>query len=216
MENISGYARAFARTRIKEQTSKPFLGKPYFKYGQCYMLWSYLVQLGGILGAKHSANLDAFIYVFVGARGPSGAAYKVCSEIAKKVPAGILNNPITFSDYVGAEFISRGGHSGDPSKYHIEHMMIKIPPEIANEQALEFSMAGVALGVIYPHKIRSMFDLTHKELPKENWARMYAAGLNISPTKDLMSYEEAEEIENKAFMDYCREFCPELYNILSK
>jgi len=34
--------------------------------------------------------------------------------------------------------------------------------------------------------------------------------------QDVMSYEETEKGEDKAFMDYCRECCPDLYSILGK
>jgi hypothetical protein len=59
MEKLSGYAKLLASVRVQKEASKPFFGKPYLKYGQCYALWSYFFQLGGILGGRHSANLDA-------------------------------------------------------------------------------------------------------------------------------------------------------------
>jgi hypothetical protein len=216
MENISGYARVLARTRVKQEVNKPFLGKPYLKYGQCYWIWSYFFQLGGILGAKHSANLDAFGNAFLGARGPSGAVKKFFTEVAKRLVTDSVSDLMTFADYVGAEFIGRVGYVGDAHRFFFEHGMEKLPPNTAEELAWQYSEQGAALGTIYPHIIRKMFDQTHAAVPKEDWERARAAGLNIPQEQDLMSYEETEEEENEVFMDYCRECCPDLYSILSK
>lgn len=109
MENISGYARVLARARVQQEMNKPFLGKPYLKYGQCYGMWGYFFQLGGILGAKHSANLDAFGQAFLGARGPSGAVKKFFTEEAKRLVTVSVSDSMTFADYVGAEFVGRLG-----------------------------------------------------------------------------------------------------------
>jgi hypothetical protein len=59
MEKLSGYVKLLASVRVQKEASKPFFGKPYLKYGQCYALWSYFFQLGGIPRGRHSANLDA-------------------------------------------------------------------------------------------------------------------------------------------------------------
>ena len=50
--------------------------------------------------------------------------------------------------------------------------------------------------------------------PKEEWQRAYAAGLDIGPEQPRTSYEEAEKTENENFMEYCREFRPDLYPVL--
>jgi hypothetical protein len=216
MKNISGYARFWARIRVEQQVNKPFLGKPYLKYGQCYGIWGYFFQLGGILGAKHSANLDAFGHAFLGAQGPSGAGKKFFTKVAKHLVTDSVSDSMTFTDYVGAEFIGRVGYAGDAHSFFFEHGMEKVPPNTAEELAWQYSEQGAALGAIYPHIIKKMFDQTHAVVPKEDWERVRAAGINIPPEQDLMSYEETEEGENGVFMDYCRECCPDLYSILSK
>jgi hypothetical protein len=60
MEQMPAYARAVAASVIQQHLNKPFLGRPYLKYGQCLGLWSYFFELGGILAGKHASNLDAF------------------------------------------------------------------------------------------------------------------------------------------------------------
>jgi len=59
MEKLAGYAKLLASVRVQKEAGRPFFGKSYLKYGQRYALWSYFLQLGGILGGRHSANLDA-------------------------------------------------------------------------------------------------------------------------------------------------------------
>ena len=216
MENIFGYARVLARTRVEQQLNKPFLRKPYLKFGQCYVLWSYFFQLGGILGAKHSANLDAFGHAFLGAQGPCGAVKKFFTELSDLLVKDSVNDTITYSDYIGAEIIKRMGHIGDAHSFLLEQGMMKLRPNTAEELAYQFSEAGAALGAVYPYIMRNMFELTHKTVPKENWERARAVGLNIPPEQELTSYEETEKGENELFMAYCCECCPELYSILSK
>jgi hypothetical protein len=104
MEQISGYARVLARTRVEHEVNKPFLGKPYLKYGQCYALWSYFFQLGGILGAKHSRNLDAFGLAFLGTRGKPGAVKLFFTDVANRLMTEFQIDSMTFADYVGSDF----------------------------------------------------------------------------------------------------------------
>jgi len=216
MEKIAGYARVLARIRVAQEANKPMLGKPYMKFGQCCHVWSYFFQLGGILGAKHSANLDAFGTAFLGAHGPSGAVKTYFTKAVKSFISNTLTDSMRFFDYVGTEFIGRVEYSGDYLTYFMEHGMDKIPPDTAEELAWQYSDQGAALGAIHPHIIKEMFDRTHAEVSKEEWEAMRSAGLDIPPEQDIMTYEEIEEGENEAFMEYCQQFCPELYTILSK
>jgi len=215
MENIPGYARVLARTRVEQQQNKPFLGRPYLKYGQCYALWGYFFQLGGILGAKHSAKLDAFGIAFLGARGEPGAVELFLTEVAKRLVTHSLTDSMTFLDYVSAEFIGRVGYTGDAESFFFKHGMEKIDPETAAELTWQYAQKGAALGAIYPHIVRKMFERTHAVVHKEDWELSRASGLDIPPEQDLMSYEEIEEEEDKMFMAYCRECCPKLYFILT-
>jgi hypothetical protein len=215
MENISGYARILARTRVEQQQNKSFLGKPYLKYGQCYALWGYFFQLGGILGAKYSAKLDAFGPAFLGARGEPGAVKQFFTEVAKRLVTHSLSDSMTFYDYVSAEFISRIGYTGDAKIFFFKHGMEKIDPKTAAELAWQYSEQGAALGAIYPHIVRKMFEQTHAVVPKDDWEQARAAGLDIPPEQDVMSYEETEKGEDEVFMAYCQECCPNLHSILT-
>ena len=113
MEKIIGYARIVARIRIKEQINKPLLGKPYLKYGQCHGLWGYFFHVGGILGARHATDLDAFGHAFLGTFGPAVAVKEYFTDLSKRLMADFLRDSMTFADYVGAEFIARVGYVGD-------------------------------------------------------------------------------------------------------
>ena len=214
MEQISGYARVLARARVEQQQNKPFFGKPYLKLGQCYALWAYFFQLGGILGAKHSAELDAFGTAFIGARGEPGAVLRFFTEVAKRLVPDSVTESMTFVDYVSAEFNSRVSGAVANSQVTPSALMEKVPRDTAEELAWQYSTDGAALGAIYPNMVRKMFERTHAPVSKEKWDFARAAGLDISPEQILMSYEETEEAENEVFMAYCQECCPSLYSIL--
>lgn len=216
MQNISGYVRVMAGARIKQQVNKPLLRKPYLKYGQCFGLWGYFFQLGGILGAKYSDNLDAFGYAFLGAQGPSGAIKNYFTEVAGLIVTDSVTDSIKFSDFVIAEFMGRQDNTDDVHSFLSEHMMEKLDPNTAQELAWQYSEQGAALGAIYPQIVQKMFELTHAAVSKEEWEFAHTAGLNIPSKQDIMSYEETEEAENDIFMEYCQECCPDHYSILAK
>lgn len=203
MGNPQGYARVLARVRIEGQLNKSLFGKPYLKYGQLYVMGGYFAQLGGILGAKHSANLDAFGDALMAVSGPPGAMKKYFTEIAKALVEGSPLDSITFTDLVG------------DSQNLLQHGMEKVDPGTAEELIWQYSIQGAALGSLYPERIRSIFERTHKRVPKEEWERAHSAGLNIPKEQDVMSYEEVEEAEDEVFMRYCQECRPDLYPVLS-
>lgn len=157
-------------------------------------------KLSGLLGAKHSANLDAFGHAFLGVPGPSGALKKFFTEIAKSLVSDSATDSMTFADFVGADFISRMRYAGDPHTFFLEHGMEKLRPNTAQDRAWQYSEQGAALGAMYPRIVRRMFEQTHAGVSKEGWERAHAAGLNIPPEQNQMSYEETEEAEDEAFM----------------
>jgi hypothetical protein len=60
-----------------------------------------------------------------------------------------------------------------------------------------------------------MFERTYAPVSKERWQKKYASGLDIGPEPPARrTYEEAEEEENKIFMEYCQQFRPDLYSVL--
>ncbi len=203
-----------ARTRVEQQTNRPFFGKPYLKCGQCWVIWGYFFQLGGLLGARHSANPNALANAFLGARGERGAIEDFFGEVADGLLAKSVGES-TPLDYVGAEFIQRVGHAGDPWSFFVENGLQKITPNMAEELAWQYAADGAALGAVHSDTFRKMFERVHASRPREDWERARAAGLDLPSEQDRMSYEEAAEEENETFMRYCRECCPDLYSILA-
>jgi hypothetical protein len=157
MEQISGYARVMSRARVEQQQNKPFFGKPYLKLGQCFPLWDYSFQLGGILGAKHSTNLDAFGTAFLGLSGKTGSVMNYFTEAANGIIKDYTIDSMGFLDYVGAEFLGRLGQSSDVLRFISEHGMEKLPAEDAEKIAWQYSAQGAALGAILPQVMREMF-----------------------------------------------------------
>ena len=215
MENLAGYARVLARARVKQNQQKPFLGKPYLKFGQCLALWSYFFQLGGVLGAKYAAKLDAFEPAFLGARGEPGAVERFFTEVARDMLNHLLSQSTTFFEYVRADSMKRLGYTGDTVDFFLKFGMVKIKPETAAEVAWQYAENGAALGAIYPEEMRKMFDRSHAAVPNESWERARAAGLDIPQEQDRLSYKEVEGGENEVFMAYCRECCPNFYAVFT-
>jgi hypothetical protein len=84
MEKRSAFARVMAQARINELVNQPVLGQPYLKFGQCRPLWGYFFQLGGILGAIHRDNLDAFGEAFLGLTGKVGTIERFFTNVANE------------------------------------------------------------------------------------------------------------------------------------
>jgi hypothetical protein len=210
-----GFWRAVAEGFIQGQLNKPLFGRPYLKFGQCFGLWGYLVELGGILGAKHARKPDAFVDGFLGMSGAAGAAKRMLVEQAKYIIQRHSLQSMTFSDYVGADVIELIGYKGDGwHSYVMEMGAQKSPRDVVLKRGWEYASAGAALGAIYPDVLRAMFDRTHKRVPEKEWRFRYVAGLDIGPEQPQTSYGEAEQTENKNFMEYCRQARPHVYPIL--
>lgn len=214
MEHISGYARILARARVEQQLSKTFLGKPYLKYGQCYALWAYFFQLGGIMGAKHASNPDGFALAFLGMEGEPGAVVRAFTDVANHLMMNSVNDSTKFEDLVSADMMVRVGYTGDAKTFIYDHGATKIKTGTAAEVAWQYARDGAALGTIHPRVVRQMFERTHAAIPKERWDRARAAGVDIPPVQDVTTYEEVERDEDGLFMAYCQECCPSLYSIL--
>jgi hypothetical protein len=210
-----GFWRAVAEGFIQSQLNKPFLGRPYLKLGQCLGIWSYLFEVGGVLGAKHAAKTDAFVSAFLGQSGPSGAAKCFLVEVASQMPQAHSLDSMKLFDYIGADVAGRMSYKGDG--WHtllMERGTQKIPPEVALTNSWEYASAGAALGTTHPDVLRAMFERTYARVPEGRWQQAYAAGLDIGSEQPRTSYREAEGTENKNFMDYCQKFRPDLYSLL--
>ena len=212
----SGFWRAVAEDFIQSQGTKPLFGRRYLKFGQCFGLWGYLVELGGILGTMHGNKPDAFVLAFLGmGPGATGVAKGVLVDIGNRILAEHSLGSTTFWDYVGAEVAARIGYNGDG--WHsliMERGAQKTPPRIALTNSWEYASAGAALGATHPDVFRAMYERTHAPVSKEEWRTAYVAGLDIGPEQPQTSYSEAEASENTNFMEYCQQFRPDLYAVL--
>jgi hypothetical protein len=212
-----GYWRAMAEHLITPQLNKPFFGRPYLKLGQCFGLWGYLFELGGMLGSKHRANPDAFLPAFIGMSGVAGAAEPFLVAVANTLRDRHSLNSMKHWDFVGADLGHRVSDykREDWNSLLMERGTDKIPPDVAAKNAWFYARDGAALGTTVPDLVRAMFERTHSPVSKEKWQQMYASGLDIGLEPPLpRSYEAAQEEENKSFMEYCREFYPDLYPVL--
>jgi hypothetical protein len=210
-----GFWRVVAEGLIHGQLNKPLFGRPYLKLGQCFGLWGYMMELGGILGAKHAAKLDAFVFAFLGMSGEAGAGRRFLVGTANKLLQRHSLGSMEFSDYVGADVADRLGYKGqDWSGLIMERGTQKFPPKVALTNAWEYASAGAGLGTIHPDVVRAMFERSHAPVPEEQWQQAFASGLDIGPEQPRTNYREAEQTENKNFMEYCLEFRPDLYSLL--
>ncbi len=216
MENISGYIRVLAQARVKQLQQKPFFGKPHLKLGQCLALWGYFFQLGGVIGAKHSSELDAFGHAFLGMQGEAGAVERYFAEVAENMLNQSVGDSTTFQSYVISDSMRRLNYTGDPAEFFVKFGTEKIKPETAAEVAWQYAEQGAALGAIYPQEMRKMFERSNSLVPKENWEQARAAGLDLPSEQDRISYEELEGEENEVFMAYCQECCPSYYAIFTQ
>ncbi len=215
MENIVGYARLLAGVRVEQQINKPFLGKPYLLFGQLYILNAYFFQLGGILGAKHSGELDAFGLAFLGAHGEPGAVKRFFVDVSEKIIAHSENRIMTFPEYVCADMIDRLGYKGEANDFVHNYGSTRIDPAVASKYAWQYAESGAATGAIQPQTLRRMFDKTHTPVPEATWGQALAAGVAVPPVEEASSYEEVELDEDALFMAYCQECCPDLYSVLT-
>src|SRR2546423_12977970 len=108
-----GFWRAVAEGFIQGQLNKPFFGRAYLKFGQCFGLWSYMFELGGILGAKHAAKPDASVSALLGMSGAAGAAKRVLVEQADGMLGRHSLGSVAVWDDGGAAGPDRRGRRAD-------------------------------------------------------------------------------------------------------
>jgi len=225
-EQLSGFFKVIARARIEKQLTKPFLGKPFLRFGQCYFLCTYFFRLGAILGAKHNDRLEAFSHAFLGIHGESSAVDQFYSDANKKIIQKFDLSSIKFHDYVSAVLKKRVGFSGDDYQFSAKYFMTKTPPDTSIELMWQFAVDGASIGVKNPELIPIWYNRTNIQTPQAEWdlARSMgpdiphlanSIGIDIPPEEDVMSYEEVEEAENGLFMAYCQECCPDLHFIIN-
>lgn len=238
-----GFLGVIVRDILHEWVQRTLFGRRYVKFGQCLAgMWPYVFEIGGILGAKHAATLDAFMSAFLGMPDRAGEAKGVAAGIAAKLLERHSLDSMTVRDCVQADLMERSDYTRDertvvahlPKKvrtalgeerakaarelsFLAKYGQRKISPEKAAENAWTYASIGAALGAVYPNVFRAMYERTHVTIPREEWQRMYAEGLDIGPEQPRQrTYRQAEGEENKAFMEFCRVARPDLYSILKR
>jgi len=170
-----------------------------------------------MLVATHRAKLDAFVSAFLGMIGEAGAAERFVVAVGNKILDQYSLNSMNQWDFVAADLGDRVSYykRDDWGSLVMERGSDKIPPDVAAKNAWFYARDGAALGAVAPDVVRGMFERTHVPVSKESWQQKYASGLDIGPEPPaLRSYEQAKEEENKFFMEFCREFYPDLYPVL--
>ncbi len=197
---------------IQRQIKKPFFGGAYLVFGECFSLWAYMMEMGGILAAKHAAKPEALMSALMGMSGAPGVAKRVMVEQAEKMVARHSLGSMTFWDYVAADIGERTGHKNNDRDSLVMGMGVqKTPPRVALTNSWEYASVGVDLGATHPDVVRGMFERQHKTYSEKKWRTAYVAGLDIGPEPVQTSYAEAEATENKNFMEHCQQFHPDLY-----
>lgn len=210
MEEFLCYVMAVAGARARQEATKSLFGKATLKYGQCYGMAAYFMQLGSVLGAKHRHNLDAFGHAFLGVAGPPGTVEQSFTSHAPDV-AGSVVEGMTFLDYLSADQVRRLPYKGDPHQLFLDLGPKKVDLDAALTMLYEYALQGAILGATHPELARRMFERTHAPADQGEWDHARAAGLDIPEKQDIMTYEECEEGENEAFMAYCQQRAPSLY-----
>jgi hypothetical protein len=211
-----GYAKILAGHRIEQQQNKPLLGKPYLKYGQCYGLFGYFMQLGCVLGAVHGDKPDSFGEAFLGLHGPPGGVQQFFEEAVEEHVLDRITGEDTIGDYVTSEQINRFKYPGNRDRFLLEFGNQKVPVDVAMEGAWQFAEQGAMLGAMYPDVAKGLYERTHAPQDPEMWEKARRAGLDLPEKQDLISFAEYFEGENELFMEYCKSVCPHHYERLSQ
>jgi hypothetical protein len=127
-----------------------------------------------------------------------------------------VSTSTTFFDFAHAAYAEQFKHQGDPHGINDfkSHSLDRIPLEFAGKFFWYCAADGVALAAIHPETFRAMFECTYAPVSRERWEFMVSTGLDIGREQPQKDYESAEEAENKAFLEYCRQSRPQLYSIL--
>jgi hypothetical protein len=211
-----GFWRAVAEGFIHGQLNKPFFwpSLPEIRSMPCWPLALSLRTRWDSRG-KACRQTDAFIPAFLGMSGEAGVVRRILVKQANKMLERQALGSMRFWDYVGADVTDRLGYKADGwSGLIMERGTQRISPKVALINGWEYASAGAALGATHPDVLRAMFERTYVRVPEEKWQGAYAAGLDIGPEQPRTNYREAQETENNNFMEYCREFRPDLYSVL--
>lgn len=214
MANFLGYAGLSAKYRVEQESQKRLLGKPFVKYGQCLAMFGYFFQLGGILGARYRDRLDEFGFAFTGLQGEPGSVNRYYADVAESIIAQVTECP-SILDYIAKSECKKMNCNADLSELFLHHGMKKVRLESTIADCWYNAMYGAAFGAICPDDFRQLFERTHRKRDDESWRFARAAGLDIPERQDVMSYDEIEQEESEAFLNYCQQVTPAVYDSIS-
>lgn len=118
-----GFWRPVAEGFIQRQIKKPFLRRAYLVFGECFSLWAYMMEMAGILAAKHAAKPDALVSALMGMSGAPGVAKRVLVEGGNRMLAQHSLGSMTFWDYVAADIAARTGLKVDDVAAQADRML---------------------------------------------------------------------------------------------
>jgi hypothetical protein len=175
-----GFWRAVAEDFIQRQLKKPFFGSAYLVFGECFSLWAYMMEMAGILAAKHAAKPDALVSALMGMSGAPGVAKVALVQQAEEMVKQDSLGSMTFWDYVAADIAARTGRTGVNWGDLVKEIGAqKTPPKIALTNSWEYASGGAALGATHPDIVRGMFERQHKPVSKESWKRPMLLGWTL-------------------------------------
>lgn len=210
------YARFLVKVRLQQEQTKPFLGKAYVKYGQCYVMAAYFTQLGAVLANKHRAHVETFCDAFLGMTGEPGKAQEFLEKAASEDVIPLVDEDgMTFAEFVDLAERVRTKFDAPAETFLFASGLKKMEPDNATVMLWEYCLQGAALGLFHVDVARDMFDRSNQRRPQEEWDQARAAGLDIPAEQTVLTYDEVEHCEDEAFMSYCRECRPEVYPALA-
>jgi len=118
-----GFWRPVAEGFIQRQIKKPFLGRAYLVFGECFSLWAYMMEMAGILAARHAARPDELYSALMGMSGAPGLVTGVLVQRVGEILARHSLGSMTFYDYVAADIAERTGLKVDDITAQADRML---------------------------------------------------------------------------------------------
>lgn len=213
-EQLNGYAYVLGSVRCREQAHKPLIGKRFMRYGQLMAFAPYMMQLGALLTDAHRGHLDEFIHAFLGKRSlEPGGTRRYFEQFWAEALEPRLNHPMSFADYVLTDQQQRLNEDGDLGTLMLKLGTQKLSPDAVLEYSLMMADTGAAIAGTQPKVAREMFALQHAPRDQKSWDAARAAGVDLPPTQDIMSWDDAVDAELPLFREYCKQCCPDYLRV---
>lgn len=128
------------------------------------------MQLAAVLSAKHRTNIAAFGHAFLGVSGDACAMQRFVDLAAPDV-VELIEETMTFSDYVTAEQIKRLKYPGDTERFFLEMGAKKLDLATGTSLLWQFAEQGTIVGAAHPELARALFYSTHAFREQPEWDR---------------------------------------------